>query len=311
MFVHRISARHAPPSANIALTIGNFDGVHLGHQAMLRALIEAANARALTPCVMSFEPHPRELFDPANAPARLSTLREKLLLLRAHGIARAFVCRFDAHFADLAPEAFASLVFDRLGARWLLVGDDFRFGRKRSGDAQQLIEHARSRGAQVERMASVQVGARRVSSTAVREALARGDLALARDWLGRAYRIAGRVAHGQKLGRQLGFPTANVLLKRARAPLAGIFAVRLFIGEHSQGIEGAASIGVRPTVSDALLPTLEVHLFDFQRDIYGAHVQVEFHQKLRDEEKYPNLEALRAQIALDVANARAYFREHP
>jgi riboflavin kinase / FMN adenylyltransferase len=310
MLVHRtlppekVDARKQP-TRGIALTIGNFDGVHLGHQAMLRRLTAAAAAHNLTPCVMTFEPHPREFFDAANAPARLSNLREKLMLLREHGVAEVFLCRFDARVAALAPEAFADIVFTHIGARWLLVGDDFRFGAQRGGDETLLKTRARACGAAIEAMPSVAVNARRASSTAVREALAAGDLPLARALLGRNYRMCGRVAHGEKLGRKLGFPTANVLLKRLRAPLSGIFAVKL--GGLGDARYGAASLGLRPTVSNALRPTLEVHVFDFQRDIYGAHVQVEFCHKLRDEEKYPDLEQLRAQIALDVQQARKFF----
>jgi riboflavin kinase/FMN adenylyltransferase len=293
------------PEQRVALTIGNFDGVHLGHQAMLRRLVEAAAAQNLAPCVMTFEPHPREFFDPVSAPARLSNLREKLTLLREHGAAEVFLCRFDREMAQLAAAAFADLVFTRIGVRWLLVGDDFRFGAQRAGDETLLKTRARACGAAIEAMPSVEVNAVRVSSTVVREALAAGDLVLARDLLGRNYRMCGRVAHGEKLGRTLGFPTLNVLLKRARAPLAGIFAVRLHgLGEVRYG---AASLGVRPTVSEALRPTLEVHLFDFQAEVYGAQVQVEFCCKLRDEQKYPNLAQLRAQILIDVQQARAYF----
>lgn len=315
MLVHRLAPQPsagatAPMTASrshgVALTIGNFDGVHLGHQAMLRRLREAAEAQHFVPCVMTFEPHPREFFDTANAPARLSNLREKLLLLREHGVAQVFLCRFNAQVADLAPREFADMLFAQIGARWLLVGDDFRFGARRAGDESLLRARAQAGGATIETMSSVEAAGMRVSSTAVREALGRGDLARARALLGRDYRMCGRVAHGQKLGRQLGFPTANVLLKRLRAPLAGIYAVKLH-GVGAAPILGAASLGLRPTVSDALQPTLEVHLFDFQRDIYGAHVEVEFCHKLRDEQKYPDLEQLRAQIALDVQQARAYF----
>ncbi len=321
MLVHRLHAAdphdalarrvQAAGASGVALTIGNFDGVHLGHQAMLRRMIEAARARALVPSVMTFEPQPREFFDPANAPARLSNLREKLMLLREYGVAEVFLCRFDARMAALAPQAFADIVFKQIGARWLLVGDDFRFGAQRGGDASLLKTRAQACGAVIEAMPTVSADGGRVSSTAVREALGAGDLARVHALLGRNYRMCGRVGHGAKLGRQLGFPTANVLLKRLHTPLTGIFAVRLHgLSGSAQGIEGAASLGLRPTVSDQQRPTLEVHLFDFERDIYGAHVQVEFCHKLRDEEKYPTLDALRAQIALDVDEAREFLRQH-
>jgi riboflavin kinase/FMN adenylyltransferase len=301
--------RGLPAAADhpVALTIGNFDGVHRGHQAMLARLIEAAEDLRLPPAVLLFDPHPREYFAPASAPPRLSTLRARLELFRAFGVARAFVARFDAAFAALAPDAFIGEVLTRrLGARWVLVGDDFRFGKGRSGDVTSLRAHARQFS--VEAMGTIAVNGERASSSAVREALATGNMEHARALLGRPYALAGRVAHGQKLGRTLGFPTANVPLRHAPA-LTGIFAVRVHGipgGPHA----GVASLGVRPTVAADARPLLEVYLFDFDQPIYGRRISVEFLHKLRDERRYPDLAALATQIRADVARARDYFARH-
>jgi riboflavin kinase/FMN adenylyltransferase len=294
-------------SGPAALTIGNFDGVHRGHQAMLARLVEAAEDLRLPPAVLTFDPHPREFFAGASAPPRLSTLRAKLDLFRAYGVATVFVARFDARLASLTAEAFVHDVLEGgLDARWLLVGDDFRFGRGRAGDLAFLRTNARLFS--VEAMRTVHVGDERVSSSAVRAALARGDLAHAAALLGRSYAITGRVAHGDKLGRNLGFPTANVALRRT-PPLTGIFAVRVH-GLSTVPRAGVASIGVRPTVKMDGKPLLEVFLLDFDDSIYGRRITVEFLQKLRDEERYANLDALTRQIGRDVTQAREYFAAH-
>ena len=297
----------AAPEGPIALTIGNFDGVHIGHRAMLRRLKQTAEARKLPACVMIFEPQPREFFFPHDAAPRLSSLREKLELLRPCGVDRVYVCRFDRAFSTLGADAFVhQLLHASLDTRWLLVGEDFRFGARRSGDVALLTGIASSLDIAVSVMESVSWGGMRVSSTVVREALERGGLEQAEGLLGRPYSMSGRVIHGEKLGRALGFPTANVQLKRRRAPLAGIFAVRLHgVGTHA--LSGVASLGTRPTVSDDGKATLEVHLFDFEGQIYGLHVSVEFLHKLRDEQRYADLETLARQIQADADNARAYF----
>jgi riboflavin kinase/FMN adenylyltransferase len=302
MIVTRGAARCV--SAPVALTIGNFDGVHRGHQAMLARVVDAARARDVVPAVLTFEPHPRELFSPHLAPTRLTSLREKLELLEAHGIERVHVARFDRAFAALAPEAFvAEVLEDALAARWVLVGDDFRFGAKRAGDFALLAREAGHRGFELEAMPSVSHRGVRVSSSAIREALKEGHLEAAADLLGRPYSISGRVVHGQKLGRQLGFATANVQMKHNRPPLMGIFAVRAH-GIQARAREGVASLGFRPTVADSGRALLEVHLFDFAEELYGRHLRVEFLAKIRDEEKYADLETLRAQIARDCEAAR-------
>jgi riboflavin kinase/FMN adenylyltransferase len=292
----------------LALTIGNFDGVHLGHQAMLERLKRVANAQQLLAAVMTFEPHPREFFAPDQAPTRLSSLREKLEALAAAAVDRTYVCRFNFDLARTLPEVFVERVLVQgLGVRWLLVGDDFRFGARRGGDLTMLKTLASRHGYDVESMASVTVAGQRVSSTAIRAALGDGRLDLAAQLLGAPYCISGRVVAGERLGRTLGFPTANIGMRRNRPPLVGIFAVRVH-GIEPEPLPGAASLGVRPTVDSRGIPLLEVHLLDFQREIYGRHVRIEFLHKLRDEQRYPNLEELRKQIAIDVENTRKFFR---
>ncbi len=287
-----------------AITIGNFDGVHLGHQAMLARLTARAAAVGGLPTVLTFEPHPREVFTPDAAPTRLTSLREKLEILRGLGVAHVHVCRFTRAFAALAAEEFVErILVEGLRARYVLVGDDFRFGARRAGDFRLLEDLGGKYGYLAESLHTVEAAGQRASSTAVREALAAGDMATAAQLLGRPYSISGRVVGGDKLGRQIGYPTANIQLKHNRPPLTGIFAVRV------QGLEqpdwpGVASLGTRPTVHANGKPTLEVHLFNFDRSIYRAHLRVEFLHKLRDEAKFSSLEALIAQIDRDARQAR-------
>ena len=304
---HGASDTSLPP---VALTIGNFDGIHRGHQAMLERLVAESKRQGLVSCVLTFEPHPREFFSPRSAPTRLASLREKLELLAARGIERVHVERFTRSFAALEPEAFVERVLaKRLKARWLLIGEDFRFGAKRSGDLALLKSLAGRQGYEVEVMPAVTRAGVRVSSSAVRAALASGDLALAETLLGRPYAISGRVVHGRKLGRALGFATANVQLKHNRPPLTGIYAVKVH-GIGAVPRSGVASLGVRPTITASGRSVLEAHLFDFSDDLYAAHVRVEFLHKIRDEEKYSDLEALKAQIARDCEAAKTFLLEH-
>jgi len=297
----------AQASTPTVLTIGNFDGLHLGHRAMLARLATKACDMSLPAAVLTFEPHPRELFTPEQAPARLTSLREKLALLEACSVDRTYVCRFNRQLAALpATEFIDTLLVRGLGVRHVIIGDDFRFGRGRAGDFAMLERAGEENGFTCEAMHTVEVDGERVSSSAVRDVLAAGDLEHAARLLGRPYVIAGHVVHGNKVGRQLGFPTANIQLKRKRLPLTGIFAVTVS-GLDKRHIPGAASLGVRPTLGQGLQPVLEVYLFDFDRDIYGAHVTVHFLHKLRDEAKFESLDALKAQIARDVANTKEYF----
>ncbi len=301
--------RSIPVAADVpvALTIGNFDGVHLGHQAMLARLTDAARNLGVAPCVMTFEPHPREFFAPDKAPTRLTSLREKLELLNAAGVERVQICRFNFDFAKTTPDDFISRILQRgLAARWILVGDDFRFGARRGGDFVMLRQAASRCGFEVHAITSVMVDGVRVSSTAVRDALAAGKMAVAERLLGRPYSISGRVVSGERLGRTLGCPTANVQMKHNRPPVSGIFAV-LVHGVEGHALPGVASLGVRPTVAHNARPGLEVHILDFERDIYGSHLKVEFLHKFRDEEKYADVETLKRQIAIDVENTRVFF----
>lgn len=298
------------PGGRHALTVGNFDGVHLGHQAMLARVAERARELGVRSCVLTFEPLPREVFARETAPARIARLREKVELFEAAGMDRVHVARFDTRFAALAPEQFIDDVLVRgLGVRWMLVGGDFRFGARRAGDLATLQTAAARKGFEVETMPEVMHGGERVSSSAVRRALEEGDLARADALLGRHYTLSGRVAHGKKLGRSLGFPTANIVLPR-RSPLAGIYVVEVHGADADQPdrwLPGVASIGRRPTVNEVSSPLLEIHLFDFAEELYGRHLRTRFLAKLRDEQKYPGLDALRAAIARDVQQAKDYF----
>jgi riboflavin kinase/FMN adenylyltransferase len=287
-----------------AVTIGNFDGIHLGHQAMLARLTARAASVGAAPTVLTFEPHPREIFTPQTAPSRLTSLREKLEILRGLGVAHVHVCRFTKSFAALSAEDFVRrILVDGLKARYVLVGDDFRFGAKRAGDFALLESMGREFGFQAEALHTVEAAGQRASSTAVREALAEGDMATAAQLLGRPYSISGRVVGGNQLGRRIGYPTANIQLKHNKPPVKGIFAVRVQ-GLGQPDWPGVASLGTRPTVHSDGRPTLEVHLFNFDRSIYRQHMRVEFLHKLRDEVKFPNLETLIAQIGLDAKQAR-------
>ncbi len=305
--------RGIPERADTAavLTIGNFDGVHLGHQALLELLTGKAHALGLPAVVLTFEPHPREYFSPTDAPARLASLREKLLLLDAAGVDRCYVCRFDARFASQSAQSFIEDTLVRgLAVRHLFIGDDFRFGARRQGDFAMLQAAGQVHGFGVESMPTLCADGERVSSSAVRAALAADDLGRAARLLGRAYSIAGRVSHGDKLGRQLGFPTANIQMKHRRPALSGVFAVSVE-GLAGGRIAGVANIGVRPTATDSGRARLEVHLFDWTQDCYGAHIRVHFLHKLRAERKFESLDALTAQIARDADAARAWFAAHP
>ena len=297
----------------VALTIGNFDGVHKGHQAILDRLCRAAAARSLVACVLTFEPHPREFFAPQSAPTRLTSLREKLELLGAKGIGRVHVQRFARDFASMPAEAFVERVLCRaLAARWILIGDDIRFGTKRAGDVALLRTLGQRFGFEVETVQTIEHAGKRVSSSSVREALSLGELGRAEALLGRPYSISGRVVHGNQLGRELGFATANIQLQHNRPPLMGIYAVRVHgvHGVDAKPCDGVASLGVRPTIKSAGQAVLEVHLFEFAGELYRRHLRVDFLHKIRDEEKYPDLESLRAQIARDCEAARKYLAEH-
>ncbi|MBI5005679.1 MAG: bifunctional riboflavin kinase/FAD synthetase [Nitrosomonadales bacterium] len=293
----------------VAVTIGNFDGVHLGHQALLKELRAVAQQRGLQTAVVIFEPHPREFFTPQQAPARLTSLREKLELFRTMGVDRVHVCRFDALFAQKSAADFIQALHEKMHARFVLIGDDFRFGSGRAGDFALVQKIGLERGFDVAAVHSVLHNGVRISSTAIRAALADGQIRMAKEYLGRPYSISGRVVHGDAMGRKLGYPTANVQMKHNLAPLKGVYVV-LAHAENLGVLQGVASLGVRPTLKDDAKAVLEVHLFEFAQQIYGKHLRVEFLQKLRDEQKFNGLDELTRQIALDVDNAKRWFIEH-
>lgn len=297
-----------PAPTPCALTIGNFDGVHRGHQALLARVTQAARTFGLTSAVMTFEPHPREFFTPDRAPARVANLRDKLEALAAAGIDRVFVQHFNRAFASIEAITFIEQVLVAgCGMRRLLVGDDFRFGARRVGDIALLRAHADRLGYAVEQMPTLTDGGERISSSAVRAALEHGDMATARTLLGRPYAISGRVLHGAKLGRQIGFPTLNLRVAHKRPAVNGIFAVHVH-GIDERASPGVASVGLRPTVDASGRWVLEVHLFDFARDVYGKLVRVEFLHRLRAEEKFDSIDALTAAIARDAQAARALLQ---
>ncbi len=299
--LHNIRPQHK----GCVLTIGKFDGVHLGHQAVLRNLRNKAEELSLPTAVMVFEPQPEEVFTPEKAPARLSRWRDKYEAMRDLGMDRLFCVHFTHSFASQSAAQFIKdILVDRLGVKFLVVGDDFRFGKGREGDFAMLVEAGKQFGFSVVNTASFRLADCRISSTAIRQALAEHDFALAQQMLGRTFSIKGRVVHGQKKGRTIGFPTANVNLKRAKPPVVGVYAVSIDIcGEYYQGV---ANIGARPTVSgeDALL---EVHIFDFSGDLYGQVIEVNVLHRLRGIQKFATFAELKTQIEQDALAARTYF----
>ncbi len=303
-------------SGGCALTIGNFDGVHRGHQAMLALLINEARHRGVPSCVLTFEPHPRDYFallagKPELAPRRINSLRDKLAEIARCGVDRVVVARFNAALAGMVPKDFITQVLQRgLGARYVLVGDDFSFGARRAGNYEMLDAAGPAHGFDVARMRSYEVHGLRVSSSAVREALAAGHMAQAQALLGRPFAISGQVLHGKKVGRELGFRTLNMRLAHARPAASGIFAVRIQ-GLGPQALAGVASLGVRPTVEDTGRVLLESHVFDWPAALgpeggYGRLLRVELLHKLHEELRYESLGALQEGIAADTAHARAW-----
>jgi riboflavin kinase/FMN adenylyltransferase len=299
-------AQLRPRHRGCVATIGNFDGVHLGHQTVMRQLTAKAKDLHLPTVVILFEPQPQEFFAPESAPARLTRLREKISVIRHNEMDRVLCVRFHATFAALSADQFIQQVLVQgLGIRHLVVGDDFRFGYKRQGDFALLQEAGKQYGFSVETQQTFILGGSRVSSTRVRQALEQGNMQLASELLGRPYTLCGRIRHGEQRGRLLGFPTANIFLHRQVSPLLGVFAVYLH-GITKQPIAGVANLGTRPTVDGTQL-LLEVHLFDFQKTIYGHTVKVEFVRKLRDEQRFASFDALKQQIQIDVQTAKAIF----
>ena len=301
--LHNLRDRHR----GCVLTIGKFDGVHEGHKAVLKNVLEKARELDLPATVMVFEPQPEEVFTPDKAPARLSTLAEKYRLLKQQGVDRLLCVRFNKAFASQQADTFVQeLLVNKLGVQFLVVGDDFRFGKGRQGDFTMLKEAGQKSGFEVVSTQSFRVDDRRISSTAVRQALNDGAFDKAASMLGRPFSITGRVVHGEKNGRTIGFPTANVLLKRFRTPLKGVFAVTV---NYRQCVwHGVANVGTRPTLNGEQVQ-LEVHIFNVNADLYGQTIEVTPRLKIRDEKKFDSFEALKQQIQNDAQVARDFFKD--
>lgn len=297
-----------PSHQGCVATIGSFDGVHLGHQAILRQMILVARAQHLPAVAIVFEPQPHEFFSADKAPARLMRLREKLQALWAAGVDRVLCLQFNQKLRGLSAEEFIKCVLvDGIAVKHLVVGDDFRFGCDRRGDYSLLQTKGKEFGFEVSDTHTLEIGGDRISSTRIRHLLEAGDFVEATKLLGKPYGVHGRVVYGKQLGRQLGVPTANVDLRRYRSPLHGVFAVTVEFADGSAG-KGVANVGVRPTVSGDKKPLLEVHLFDFAKDIYGTVIDVTFCKKLRDEQKFTSIDELRAQLQVDIAQGKDFFQ---
>jgi riboflavin kinase/FMN adenylyltransferase len=300
--IRGLPARLPKPAASV-VTIGSFDGIHLGHQALIRKVLETGSRRGLSTVLLTFEPLPREYLRRSDPPARLTSWRERWRALESTGLDRVWQLRFDERLRNLSGEEFVELLARDLGARAVVVGHDFRFGRGGEASAAMLVAAGPRLGFEVEVVEPVRDGVTRVSSSVIRDALARGALKQAERWLGRPYSMIGRVVRGEQLGRTLGFPTANLRLGRRRSPLHGIFAVRVR-GVREGAVPGVASLGTRPTIGGKV-PLLEAHVFDFEGDLYGREIGVEFVSWLRAEEKFGSLEALVEQMHRDAEAARS------
>ncbi|MGS0673567.1 bifunctional riboflavin kinase/FAD synthetase [Shewanella sp. 30m-9] len=298
--IHNILPKHR----GCVLSIGNFDGVHRGHAEVINRLVKKAEQLGLPAAVMTFEPQPRELFQGENAPARLSLLRDKIVLLDELKIDRLLCVNFNKKFSSYSAEDFIEqLLVKALGVKYLVVGDDFCFGKQRKGNFEMLRKAGEKFGFVVVSTQSFILGDKRVSSTEIRQQLAKGNLEQARRLLGHPFTLSGKVAHGEKIGRTIGFPTANIALKRKVTPVRGVFAVKVY-WDNSDIYEGVANVGFRPTVNGQVCQ-LEVHLFDFDGDLYGKAVEVELVAKIRDEQPFGSLDALKKQIKDDANRAKA------
>jgi riboflavin kinase/FMN adenylyltransferase len=297
-----------PAPRGRAVTIGNFDGVHCGHQALIRQAQTLAQRDNLTSTVVTFEPHPKAFFAPDQAPGKIQGLRGKAEAIAALGIEELCILRFRKALASMSAESFMQeFLCKALDAKHIVIGDDFRFGAKRRGDVGMLSSASAAHGWDVHTIESVSTDGERASSSRLRSALSAGDLRLAQRLMGRPYTLSGHVSHGRKLGRDIGFPTLNIAVDRALI-LSGVFVVSVH-GIASQPLQGVASLGRRPTVENEGRLLLEVHLFDWTGDLYGKHVRVEFHEKLRNEQRYDALSEMIAQIHLDAQAARDYFAQ--
>lgn len=305
MHIHRGLKASFNGLAGSVVTIGNFDGVHLGHKALLEKTTDLARRMNLTPAVISFEPQPGEYFHPETAPARITRLREKACLLEEAGIELLWLLKFNQLLAETNAESFLNnLLIEKLKMKAIVIGDDFRFGARREGNEEYLRTFSSSLDYEVHKVVDLMVTKKRASSTRVREYLANGDFDSAAKLLGYRYRMCGRVCHGNKLGWELGYPTANIAIGRLKTPLHGIYAVKVSITGSSGTFDGVASLGNRPTVDNLEKPVLEVHLFDYNNSLYGQHLCVEFVKFLRKEEKFPNMDTLINQMHQDARQAR-------
>ena len=282
------------------LTIGNYDGIHLGHQAILKKLISESRGNNLLSSVMTFEPHPREFFSPKRAPKRIISLREKLEYFDESKIDQVFIVNFNDEFSCKSYLDFIEILKKNIQAKKIIIGNDFRFGKHREGNIDKLKDNS----VDVCVMNKIEYKGERVSSTIIRDSLAVGDLKRAAMLLGRSYSISGKVVHGDKRGREIGFPTANIHMFHNRPPLKGVFAVKL------NNMYGVANLGVRPTIAGFSKLNLEVHLFNFSKNIYGKHAHVTFLKKIRDEKKFENIDALKKQIQIDIDNVKKFFKEY-
>ncbi len=301
---------HLEPFKNgCVLSIGNFDGLHLGHRAVIRKLVERGKVLGLPVVIMFFEPQPLEYFLGDNAPSRLMRLREKVIEMAKLPVDNLLIVRFNQNFANRDAEQFIEhILINTLNVKHLVIGDDFHFGKARRGNFGMLKEKGRLNGFTVEDTGSFQLGGLRISSTLIRDALVAGDLKGAEKLLGHCYSVCGRIAHGDKLGRTIGYPTANIRMHRKNTPVNGVFAVTM-TGIDGLEFEGVANVGTRPTLDGGSKVTLETYLFDFNKEIYGRYVEVHFHQKIRDESRFHSLEELKAQIVKDVAETKKIFAE--
>ncbi|MFZ2313289.1 MAG: bifunctional riboflavin kinase/FAD synthetase [Methylobacter sp.] len=297
-----------PLKSGCVLTIGNFDGLHLGHRAVIKKLAARGAALGLPVIVMIFEPQPLEYFLGENAPSRLMRLREKVIQFSKLPVDDLLILRFNQFFSNCDAEHFIEdVLIKKLNVKHLVVGDDFHFGKARRGNFAMLRDKGKVFGFDVEDTGSYQLAGLRVSSTLIRDALGAGDLALAEKLLGHGYSVCGRVVHGDKRGRTIGYPTANIKMFRRNAPVDGVFAVTM-TGINGIEFEGVANVGTRPTVNGSKV-ILETHLFDFEKEIYGRYVEVHFKQKIRDEIRFQSLEQLKVQIVKDVAEAKKIFAD--
>ena len=295
--------RHIPKSGShspCVLTIGNYDGIHLGHQDLINELLIKSKEKKIESAIMIFEPHPREFFTPKDAPSRITSLREKIEYFQTKKIDRIYVVKFDKKFSNMSGDNFISKLKNQISTQFILVGEDFRFGSNREFGANDLLKSS----IEISILKEVKNNNKRVSSTHVREALSSGDLNLAKILLGRDYCISGKVVYGDQRGRKIGFPTANIHMFHNRPPIKGVFAVKL------NDKFGVANLGTRPTVTGISKLLLEVHVLDFSNNLYGQHVHITFLKKIRDEIKFGSLEALKIQIMKDIANAKTFLKNY-